>query len=401
MRWFAFVVALGCTVLVAQPLRVELTGIAVMPAETFAAGPPSGAYRTGAGQPEFTSQPVQGFSSIRPAGRTPDDADWLALVDNGFGVRVNSPDSLLRLYRVRVNWARGMVAPQGPFIPLADPNHVMRFHIVRDDTRERLLTGGDLDPESFLRMPDGSLWIGDEFGPFLAHFASDGTLLAAPIELPGLRSPDFPDVAPPDAGQASTAKIRRSRGFEGLGASSGHRRLYAALEAGPISDPPSTTRIIEFDPAVGAWTGSWWSYPLDAADRGVTELIGLGEVFGARCENHFLAVERDNEQGEAAKWKRVFEVRLSPALSKAPMPLTVEKRLVADLLDIANPAGLGGFPTTFRFPYITTESVWPTDPQTLVLVNDNNYPASGGRGPMRDVTEFIRLRLPRELCSAP
>lgn len=369
-----------------------------MPAETFAAGPPSGAYRTGAGKPEFTSQPVQGFSSIRPAGAAGDDATWLALVDNGFGVRVNSPDSLLRLYRVRVNWAKGMAAPQGAFIQLSDSNHFLRFHIVRDDTPQRLLTGGDLDPESLVTMPDGSLWIGDEFGPFLAHFSGDGRLLAAPLELMGLRSPDFPDVAPPDAGQASTAQVRRSRGFEGLAASSGHRRLYAALEAGAISDPTATTRIVEFDPASGSWTGRWWRYPLDASDRGITELVGLGEAFGARCDNHFLAVERDNEQGDAAKWKRVFEVTLSSGAPDAPMPLSVEKRLVADLLDIANPARLGDFPARFRFPYITTESVWPTDAHTLALVNDNNFPATGGRGAMQDVTEFIRLTLKEGIC---
>ena len=385
------VVALAATLTLAQAPAVELTGFAVMPAETFALGPPSGAYRTGAGKPEFPSQPVQGFSSIRPAAAG-GDTDWLALIDNGFGTRVNSPDSLLRIYRVGVDWAKGAAAPQSAFIQLADPNHVVKFHIVRDDTPQRWLTGGDLDPESFVKLPDGSFWIGDEFGPFLAHFAGDGTMLSAPVELTGLRSPDFPDVSTPDAGQTSTAQIRRSRGFEGLAASAGYRRLYAALEAGPVSDPPSTTRIVEFDPATASWTGASWRYQLDASDRGVTELIGLGEVFGARCDGHFLAVERDNDQGDAARWKRVFEVTLT-----AGTP-TAEKRLVADLLDVANPNRLGGFPATFRFPYITTESVWPTDRQTLVLVNDNNYPATGGRGTMRDVSEFIRLKLSQPLC---
>jgi len=395
MRLSGVVLVLLAAAVVAQAPAVELTGVALMPAETFAAGPPSGAYRTESRKPEFASQPVQGFSSIRPTGPAGDDGDWMALVDNGFGVRVNSPDSLLRAYRIRVNWAKGLVAPQGGFLQLSDPNHFLRFRIVRDQTPQRWLTGGDLDPESFVGMPDGSLWIGDEFGPFLAHFSGDGKLLSAPTEMKGLRSPDFPDVAPPDAGQINPAQIRRSRGLEGLAASSGYRRLYAALEAGPLPDPPATTRIVEFDPVTGSWTGTWWRYPLDAPDRGVTELVGLGEVFGPRCDGRFISVERDNEQGDAAKWKRVFEVALSPATANASMPLTVEKRLVADLLDIANPAGLADFPARFRFPYITTESVWPTDQQTLVLVNDNNFPATGGRGTMRDVTEFIRLKMPQ------
>jgi hypothetical protein len=34
-----------------------------------------------------------------------------------------------------------------------------------------------------------------------------------------------------------------------------------------------------------------------------------------------------------------------------------------------------------------------------VLANDNNYPAGGGRdGAVRDVTEFVRLRLAAPLC---
>lgn len=393
----AFAVGLSVA-LIAQAPRVELTGLAVMPADTFAEGPPSGAFRTSAqaGKPEFRSQPVQGVSSIRPDGQG--DADWLALIDNGFGTRMNSPDSLLRIYRLHVDWAKGLAGPARPFIQLNDASHHLPFHLVRGDTNQRWLTGGDLDPESLVRIPDGSFWIGDEFGPYLVHVDATGRVIGQPHGLTGFASPDAPGDLPPDAGQASAAQIRRSRGFEGLAVDSIHRYLYAALEATPIGDPAGTTRVIEFDTLTNDWTGRWWRYPLDANDQGVTELVGLGEVFGARCDGRFLAIERDNMQGDTARFKRVFEVTLGTGATGAAMPLQTTKQLVADLLDVDNPRGLGGLGARFAFPYITTEALWPVDPHTLVLVNDNNYPATGGRGPQKDVTEFIRLRLPMPLC---
>ena len=48
----------------------------------------------------------------------------------------------------------------------------------------RLLTGADFDTESFRKVADGTYWFGDEFGPYLLHVGSDGTLLSAPIPAP-------------------------------------------------------------------------------------------------------------------------------------------------------------------------------------------------------------------------
>ena len=78
---------------------------------------------------------------------------------------------------------------------------------------------------------------------------------------------------------------------------------------------------------------------------------------------------------------------------------TAEAVLVADLLDIADPRNLSGIGPDFRFPFITPEAVWAEDARTLVLVNDNNYPGSGGREPAgsKDASEFIRLRLSQPL----
>jgi hypothetical protein len=123
-----------------------------------------------------------------------------------------------------------------------------------------------------------------------------------------------------------------------------------------------------------------------APGANVTELV-------AYAPGRYLVVERDNGAGNDARVKRVRAIRLA---EPGPVAETV---LVADLLDIADPGNLSGHGPRFTFPFITPEAVWPEDPHTLVLVNDNNYPGGGGRGPAgsKDASEFIRLRLPGPL----
>ena len=388
MSRLSLAAALGVTVL-AQGPRVELIGFAVLPPDTFAEGPPSGRFLSpsarGAG---FASQPVQGFSSIRPDRRRP--GWWLVLCDNGYGTKANSADFLLRIYAVHPAWRDegGEPAPVevGRMIQLADPDRRVPFRLVREDTAERWLTGGDFDPESFVQATDGTFWIGDEFGPYLLHADASGRLLAPPFDVEGLRSPDHHAVPVPDAGAVSAATVKRSRGFEGLAIDADGSRLVALLESGPFGDAPDTTRLLEFDLAAERFTGRTWTYRAGAPGANVTELV-------AYAPGRYLVVERDNGAGSDARVKRVRAIRLA---EPGPVAETV---LVADLLDIADPGNLSGHGARFTFPFITPEAVWPEDLQTLVLVNDNNYPGGGGRAPAgsKDASEFIRLRLPARL----
>lgn len=156
-----------------------LVGRAVLPAKTFAPGPGSGSL-LGANPingitPPFASQPVQGFSGALDRG----DGSFDVLEDNGFGAKNNSADFNLRVYRARPDFhtAQGGsagVALEG-FIELSDPKQRAGFPITNDTQIGRTLTGADFDIESIQRANDGSLWIGDEFGPFVLHFTSDGS----------------------------------------------------------------------------------------------------------------------------------------------------------------------------------------------------------------------------------
>ncbi|MEA5572729.1 glycerophosphodiester phosphodiesterase family protein [Calothrix sp. UHCC 0171] len=163
----------------------KLKGFASLPADTFADGTPSGKGISANGRTgPFSGQPVQGFSGVQFAGS---DKFWF-MADNGYGAKNNSSDFLLRIYQVDPNF-RGIENGDGSvqvgnFIQLADPDQKIPFPIVNEGTTERSLTGADFDIESFVLAKDGTIWIGDEFGPYLLHFDATGKLLSAPVTTP-------------------------------------------------------------------------------------------------------------------------------------------------------------------------------------------------------------------------
>ena len=171
-------------------ITTKLIGYAELPADTFATGPDSGAALVNPtnGRPTpFKGQPVQGFSGVQFS-RSGDGKNLLFLSDNGYGALGNSADYLLRIQEADPGF-RGLESGNSTvklngFIQLSDPNKKVPFKIVRENTPERWLTGADFDVESIVVAPNGDFWIGDEFGPYLLHFDSQGRLLDAPIATP-------------------------------------------------------------------------------------------------------------------------------------------------------------------------------------------------------------------------
>lgn len=180
MRWLLIILLASCSSKpvrpeVTQPQRALLVGRAVLPASTFIEGPPSGSRVEGG---PFPSQPVQGFSSLQltPSG-------FISISDNGYGVPENSADFLLRAWRLEPDLTTGVLKASTLFV-LSDPSRHLPWPIVNENTPERMLTGADLDPESFVHVADGTYWLGDEHGPFLVHVDERGRVLEPPFELP-------------------------------------------------------------------------------------------------------------------------------------------------------------------------------------------------------------------------
>ena len=359
----------------------------MLPSDTTAAGPPSGA-AIGTGPflgvtPPFATQPVQGFSGILPAG----DGDWLAMPDNGFGRRENSADWLLRVYRVGVGFetASGGDGTAGVvgFLELRDPGGMFPFPLVRPD---RLLTGADVDPESIFEDSDGTFWVGDEFGPWMLHFDASGSLLEPPISLPGVRSPQNPELTP---GEAPT--LDRSKGFEAAAPSANGRRAYVFLEGALINDADQRRRYVyELDPEESRFTGRRWAYRTEDP----AWLVADAKLLDGR---RLLVMERDDFEGTGVRFKKVFEVDLGPPGGDRFVP----KREVLDLLDLRDPDGISlpaqpgdrGLGLDFSFPLRSIESIWPLAGGRVVVANDNNYPFDAGRHDgVPDGNEWIVVR---------
>ncbi|WP_084960298.1 esterase-like activity of phytase family protein [Thermoactinospora rubra] len=351
--------------------RAVLTGFASLPALTFVPGSePSGA-QLGTSPingvtPPFSGQPVQGFSGV-VRNR---DGSFDVLSDNGYGAKANSADFLLRIHRIRPDFRTGTITVPGG-VNLSDPHGKAPFPLTRSD---RTLTGADFDVESIVRTSDGTYWIGDEFGPFLLHFDGRGRLLEAPIELPGVRAPEHPNLG------GEQPNLARSKGFEGMARSVDQRRLYPLLEGTVAGDPAGDLRMYEFDLRQRRYTGRVWTYRLDDPAHAIGDAVAIGE-------RRFLVIERDNLQGDAARVKKVY---LAEMRGKE-----LVKTLVADLLDLYDPRDPA---TPFRFPFQTIEDIVLLDDRTIGLLDDNNFPFSSGRtAGQPDPNEFITVRLPRRL----
>ncbi|QMS89143.1 esterase-like activity of phytase family protein [Nostoc edaphicum CCNP1411] len=166
-------------------MAIELVGFASLPADTYGDGPVSGEEISGNGRTgPFPGQPIQGFSGVQFA----NNDSLYFLSDNGYGSKDNSEDFLLRIHRLDPSF-KGTENGDGTvkvldYIQLSDPNNKIPFQIVNEGTTDRLLTGADLDVESFVFDKDGTIWVGEEFGPYLLHFDAAGKLLEAPIATP-------------------------------------------------------------------------------------------------------------------------------------------------------------------------------------------------------------------------
>ncbi|WP_285707120.1 esterase-like activity of phytase family protein [Microtetraspora sp. NBRC 16547] len=362
--------------------QATLTGFAVLPAETFVPGSEPSGSAIGSGpfngiSAPFAGQPVQGFSGVLRRR----DGTFDVLSDNGYGAKANSADFLLRVHHIKPDVSTGKVEVLGGF-NLSDPDKHITFPLTRAD---RVLTGADFDVESIVRSEDGTIWIGDEFGPFLLHFSATGKLLGAPIPLPGVQAPENPYL------NGGTPNLGRSKGFEGMARSVDGKRLYPLLEGTVAGDEPGALRMYEFDVRKGAYTKHRWTYQLESPSNAIGDAIAVDR-------HRFLIIERDNAEGDAAAFKRVYLADMRDRDDDGKL----DKTLVADLLDLANPKGIGGFGPTFRFPFQTIEDVALLDDQTLAILNDNNFPFSSGRTPGKpDANEFITVRLSQPLHADP
>jgi hypothetical protein len=357
---------------------------AILPAEATFAAPWPGVPNAEPAPAPGSTQPVGGFSALLDAG----GGRFWAMPDNGFGNKANSRSFVLRVYKVEPRFetrrgGSGQVEVLSA-ITLRDPDLKVPFPIVREGTPERILTGGDFDVESLRIGKDGTLWFGEEFGPFILHTDATGKVLDAPVPTPGVLSPDNPFLL------GRTPNLGSSSGFEAMALSADGRTLYPILEGPLVGADPLDRVVFEFDVRERRYTGRRWTYRMSRPGTLVSDAVALDR-------DRVIVLERDNDQGPAAAWKRAF-------LIDTPRggPRTLPKEQIVDLLNIRDrhlislPGRPGdfGLGDPFRFPYVTVESVLPLGHRELAFVNDTNFGSTGRNAGLPDYSDFIVVEVP-------
>ena len=366
---------------VAESHAATLTAFAVLPADSFTDGPTSGQFIqavNGRTPPFESQQPIQGFSAVVEG----ENGSFFVLSDNGFGRRDNSSDYILSIYHISPDF-RTQHGGSGDIrineiIHLSDAQRFLPYPATLE--KERMLTGADLDPESFRRVSDGSFWVGEEFNPSLVHFSPRGEMLASPFILDGLSSEDNPGGTQPN--------LPRSRGFEGMALSADGKLLYPMLE-GALFDSGAGLNIYTFDLENQRFLNSdahqpSFRYRLDEGATAIGDFTMYSDTGG-------LVIERDSKEGENARVKKVYRVDFNHLDADGFMI----KTLVVDLLNIKDPHDLNqDGKLLFTFPFWTIEGLVVINPTTLGIVNDNNYPLGQARddtGTQPDNNEFTLI----------
>lgn len=251
------------------------------------------------------------------------------------------------------------------------------------------------DTEGLARLPDGTLWVADEYVPSLARLAEDGRVLERFVPL----SFTIPTAGMPIRGTLPDAHARRreNRGYEALAATPDGRRLYACMQS-PLSVPDGTPGIeaplVEFDPRGGRAVREH-DYRLGTAGADADAIVsadGKLSALTAIDDDMLLVVE------QSATESRLYRITI-PADGAAPGPL--DKTLVADLAPLvprmARDIDPSVDPTAeFRPSDLKIEGVAALGEGRVALINDNDFDVaavSAGRAPHRRSCLWI-LRLP-------
>jgi hypothetical protein len=163
-----------------------------------------------------------------------------------------------------------------------------------------------LDPEGIRRSPTGTLYVSDEYGPYIYEFDKQGKRIRV------LPVPEKFGILHPDADkdreiQGNSRGRRTNKGFEGLAISPDGRRLFALLQNPLLQDHDNkgvNCRMLEIE--LEHLGTREYIVPLDSRKYGFNELLAIGD-------HEFLAIERDNESGGKAAFKRIVRLDVSGA----------------------------------------------------------------------------------------
>ncbi|RVD36486.1 hypothetical protein EN858_14105 [Mesorhizobium sp. M4B.F.Ca.ET.215.01.1.1] len=239
-----------------------------------------------------------------------------------------------------------------------------------------------LDDEAIVRLPDGSMFISDEYGPNIYRFSAEGRLMSAtqpPAALVPMRhgKPNFasdnpgPGAAEPDPKDPETGR-QNNQGLEGMSLTPDGKFLIAVLQSAPRQDGGDSgstrqnTRALVYDASDLAHLKLAHEYvvplPVFKDAKGKTKVAAQSEIV-ALSNTSFLMLTRDSGNGQGVKgeeslYRKINIVDLSgatdiaggpfdaadkPLAPKGVLDPSVTPAKVTPFIDINDKAQLGRF----------------------------------------------------------
>jgi hypothetical protein len=245
-----------------------------------------------------------------------------------------------------------------------------------------------LDNEAVVHVGDGTVWVSDEYGPYVYHYDHDGALLHV-IRPPDAFIPMRPDASgklvenfsansPPIGSTLNTGNPvsgrQNNQGFEGLAMSPDRKTLFILLQSALIQDLDATsattirltrhnTRLLAYDlrnrepELVAEYVVQLPLYQDQTTTKAALFTAAQSEML-ALNDHQFLVLARDNTVGETFP----------------KTPGSVYRSI--DLIDISGATNIAG--TDFDKPGtpiapkgILNSSITPVTYQKFLDINDN------------------------------
>jgi hypothetical protein len=234
------------------------------------------------------------------------------------------------------------------------------------------------DPEGIRVGRDGTLYISDEYGPYVWQFTPEGKRLRM------LAVPDKFQIAHPDPDEdreiaGNTSGRVSNKGMEGLAITPDGRALFGIMQSPLIQDggrKSVNNRILKIDLANGSTRE--YLYPLENPKTGVSEILAIDD-------HRFIVLERDGKGGKSA-FSKLFAIDVAKAsdisaigttaknglpTSGAPAGVTpVAKRLFLDLLDPKFGLASDDYPA--KVEGLTWGPDLPDGRRLLLVMSDND-----------------------------
>ncbi len=205
-----------------------------------------------------------------------------------------------------------------------------------------------LDTEALTSDSEGGFWVGEEYGPSLVHFNSEGKMIRRLS--PGS---DIPKIY---------AERRPNRGFEAIAKID--NRLFGFLQS-PLPKENQFSRIVEVDTNSNKAVAEYF-YPFETGNDKIGDAVMVGK-------NSILVIEQNGKTGNLSS-KLIYKITLKDS------DALVEKKLIADLKST---------------PFNNVEKVEGLaliNSHTIALTYDNDFQIDGKTDRQSGITPLNKLQ---------